>query len=408
MSQQWFRYQAVDLAGYRVKGVMKEQSLPALKAALERLDLQVRFVKRMGWFRQIVYHVHLFIQRHTPIPHRALLLFSSQMSIFLSAHFPIDRALLTLARTNPSKKVSSVLFKVYEKIKSGASLYHAFSGHPAFFNDLFLTSLKNVEQINLRVVFQQLKESQLQKYKIRKSIWLPAVPPIGLLILAFIFGAYIETQWLPPMQEVLKEWNQVLPPKLQFFVDMGRWITYYSLPMFLFFSAGVLACRTLFRAFSKIKFLWERFLLSIPIIKTLIRAQELLAFLQTFYFALQNGIHTQEAFSIATEMVRNSVMKRELVLGIQRMRSGEHFETAFKRSRFFSSVEYQFLSTGFHSGNMKEVSTFTFQVATDRIESITVRQREALRITAWFVAVGALFYLAAIVESIYSTMVSIV
>lgn len=287
-----------------------------------------------------------------------LVIFTRQLSTMVSAGVPLLRALNTLESQAENKRMKEVLQSIIKDVEGGAALGDALAKFPDVFSDIYVNMVRAgeaagiVDDILKRLALQVEKNSSMRK-KIKSASTYPVVL-LSLTTVAF-FGLMIFV--IPTIGKILKDLggpDAKLPPMTIAMMAVSDFIVSNILLLII----GAFVAGFLFRRWAKTssgKFTLHRFVLKVPVLKTLVMKIAVARFTRTFSALIGAGVSVVEALKVTSRALGNEVFQREVEKASIDVVNGKQLSQALDGSRLFPGIVPQMLAVGEETGQTDTV-----------------------------------------------------
>lgn len=303
---------------------------------------------------------------------RDLVVFTRQLSTMVSAGVPLPRSLATLGEQAENKYFKTVIAAIGKDIESGISLGDAFSKHPHVFSEVYVSMVRAgeaggiLDEILKRLALQTEKDAAIRK-KIKGAMTYPIVI-LSITIMAF-FGLMMFV--IPKIGKILTDLggpDAELPVYTQALLDGTDFALKSSIPgvplpnmVFMLIGAGVGFFFLLkYIRTPKGKYQFHKFLLRLPILKTLIVKVAISRFARTFASLASAGVAVLDAMAVTGGAIGNKVIQEELVEAAKQVQNGKPLSIAIAGSKHFPPIVPQMLAVGEETG---QIDTILVKVA---------------------------------------------
>jgi general secretion pathway protein F len=300
-----FRWSAINGGGDVVGGVMEA---PDRAAVVDRLQRQGQIVlradpaDRRGGLADLL-HIELGAARG--LDKAALSEVTRELAIMLAAGQDLDRALRFVVDNTRSTRARSILANVRDKVRGGSSLAAALAGEPRSFSKLYVGLVRAGEAggalpATLDRLATLLERERSLNANLRSSLTYPA-----LLVVAAIGSIVLLLDYvLPQFTPIFEQAGAQLPASTRLLMAAGT-VVGAGAPWMLvgILAAGLIARQLLAQPPYRLKF--DRLLLRLPVIGTLIRETLAARFTRTLGSLLQNGVALITALGIAKDALGN-------------------------------------------------------------------------------------------------------
>jgi len=287
-----------------------------------------------------------------------LVIFTRQLSTMVSAGVPLLRALNTLESQSENKRMKEILASVIKDVEGGAALGDALGKFPDVFNDMYVNMVRAgeaagiVDDILKRLASQVEKNSSMRK-KIKSASTYPVVL-LSLTTVAF-FGLMIFV--IPQIGKILKDLggpDAKLPPMTVAMMAVSD----FMVNNIIFIVIGAFVAGVLFRRWAKTpsgRLAIHRFVLKVPVLKTLVMKIAVARFTRTFSALIGAGVSVVEALKVTSRALGNEVYRKEIERAAGEVVNGKQLSQAIENGKLFPGIVPQMLAVGEETGQTDTV-----------------------------------------------------
>lgn len=287
-----------------------------------------------------------------------LVIFTRQLATMVSAGVPILRALSTLESQAENKRMKEILGSLIKDVQGGAALGDALAKFPDVFSDMYVNMIRAgeaagiVDDILKRLASQVEKNSSMRK-KIKSASTYPLVL-LSLTTVAF-FGLMIFV--IPAIGKILKDLggpDAKLPAMTLAMMAVSEFLVAY----WPFVFAAIFTAIFLFRRWAKTpsgKLSVHRFVLKVPVLKTLVMKIAVARFTRTFSALIGAGVSVVEALQVTAKALGNEVYRQEIERAAGEVVNGKQLSEAIDGSKLFPGIVPQMLAVGEETGQTDTV-----------------------------------------------------
>ena len=386
-----FAYQAVDVAGRRVKGREEAPSPLALTRGLEARGLIVIDVGEAppngnGGFR--------FGQR------QEVLELTRAVAALLKAGLPLARALGAAAHvaTGATRDAATA---VRARVERGESLAAALVAYPALFSPLYVGLVRAGERSgDLAEAFAKLAEQLEREERLRARLFSLSIYPIVLATAGTVALCVLAFFVLPRFAELLRGTGATLPRSTALVLGVAAALK-RGWPLLAAVAVAVPMIVPWMRRTEEGRRLTARLLLEIPVIRGL-RQQALGARVARLVGVLVGGgAPLLAALEQSAECIPDPLARDELTRIRGRVREGTALHKALGETGFFHPLLPQLVAVGEDSGRLQEFLLKAAEIFEERTERgaqrlVTLLEPAMILSFGLLVAVVALSVLQAI------------
>lgn len=341
-------YYALNEKGHKVKGVIDAATEKDLEDRLKTLDLDLlsfRLKKETKGF---------FFSKG--ISTKDLIMMCVHLEQLDRAGVPILDSLMDLRDSTDSPALKNLMSGIYESVKGGLLLSEALAKHPQVFSEVFTGLVSAGEQTgNLYDVFSQLANHLKWVSEIRRKIKKAIYYPIFLLFMMMGIIALMMLFVIPQLSNFLKAQNFELPFYTQALISTSEffkdyWYVVLAVPVILTIVLKF-ACRVSEAFAYKV----DKVKLRAPILGPTIKKIELARFCRFFSITFKSGIGILDCLGIASNVVKNRVMKESIANVRRSVGEGTSLTNSLKMSQEFPSLVIRMFKVGEESGSLDTV-----------------------------------------------------
>ena len=347
-----FEYIAIDKTGTRKKGVSQGESAKHVRQRLREQGLnalKVEEVQRKSANKK----TSLFSEPR--IPQSEVTLMTRQLATLVRAGLPMDDALKTLSEQVEHKNVLNMVQAIHAKVSEGHTLSEGMSQFPNAFSKLYLATISAGEQSrDLALVLERLADYVEQRQELTQKIKLAMLYPIILTIVALLVTGGLLVFVVPEIVQIFENSKQELPTITKILISVSDLVQNWWWLMIIL----VIAITVFWKwYFSKPvpRFRLHQFLMSLPIVGSLIRQTDASRFTHTLGILLASGVPMLEGLKIATSAVSSEPIRQSLEQATIKVREGEPLHQALRSETKLPPMTIHLIANGESSGNLEKM-----------------------------------------------------
>jgi len=385
MSALYFKYQAFDKAGKVENGQLNAESeREAVRILQGRHLMPVKIQQTRPGAERL---------RRKKISNTDLLDFTSGLCTLVEARVPIDKALRLLDGITESAAMRELVLQLLRDVKEGRSLAEAMESHPQVFNKMYVNIVRAGEEGGiLHELLPDLAEFLETSAQTRQAVISAMIYPTVLLITGVISVFLLLVFVVPQFATMFEDAGTDIPPSAAFLLALSAFLQSYGYLFIVAVVVAVVAWRRLdYDPANKLR--KDGFLLSLPILGSLILYRECAVFSRTLGALLGAGIPLIRALRVAREVVANAVLGTSLDQVEEDVRGGAGLGLSLEKTGQFPTLLHQLVAVGEESGRtadilLKSAVTFDNQVR-NQMSSLVAALQPAL-IIFLAIAVGGI------------------
>ncbi|MCI6847480.1 MAG: type II secretion system F family protein [Erysipelotrichaceae bacterium] len=336
--------------------------------------------------------------------------FLTQLSTYVKSGIPLLDSMEILSRQSKKKNIAMLYRKIVFDLNRGVSFSDCLAKQGKVFPKMLINMLKTSEMTgDLTGVLDDMAAYYKRQDSNRKQIINAMTYPSVLMVFAVAVLTFVITYVVPSFTSMYESTGSSLPGITVAIINISNFVTgnwYYIL-------GGIILVVTLFTLIYKsstgFKYATQSFLMHIPVVKDIIKYNQLVTFTSTFSTLIKHDVFITDSMDILSKITENEVYKKIINNAIENLSKGNGVSVAFKGHWAFPETAYEMLLTGEKTGKlgemMEHVSTYYQEEQTNiiaRLKSLI----EPVMIVLLAVIVGVIL-LAVVVPmfDIYSTII---
>ena len=284
-----------------------------------------------------------------------LLLFSRQMHTLLKAGVPILRALNGLQDAAINPEMKRVIGEVRESLEGGRELSQALMRHPRVFSPFYLSMIRVGESTGMldgifMRLFEHLEFDRYMSDQVKSALRYPMFVLIAMAVALVVLNIFV----IPAFARVFASMGAELPLMTRVLLGFSAFMVNYW-PALL---GGLIVTVLAFRAWVKTawgRYLWERFVLHIPIAGKIVHKAALSRFARGLALGIRSGVPIMQALSNSAQTVDNSYIARRIEGMRENVERGESLLRASISTGIFTPVVLQMVAVGEESGAVDDM-----------------------------------------------------
>ena len=347
MNALYFKYQAFDTEGKVQTGQLSAESEREAIRILQGKNLtpvKVQETKRI--FGR---------GRNKKISHADILDFTNGLCTLVDARVPIDKALRLLDGVTESSAMRELVLNLLRDVKEGKSLAQAMETHSHVFSRMYVNIVRAGEEGGiLHELLPDLTDFLETSAKTRQAVISAMIYPVVLLVTGIISVFLLLIFVVPQFAVMFEDVGTEIPSSAAFLLSLSNFVQSYG---YLFVIAAVI-CIYLWKRLDRdpqTKLQKDGFLLSLPLVGTLILYRECAVFARTLGALMGAGIPLIQALRISREVIANSVLTSHLLKVEEDVRGGSGLGISLERTNRFPTLLHQLVAVGEESGRTSDI-----------------------------------------------------
>ena len=281
--------------------------------------------------------------------------FTRQLSTLLKAGIPLTEALGAMFDQIENEKLRSIVGEVRRNVNEGSSLADAIGKHRTVFSDIYISMVRSGETAgNLDDVLIRLAEFQENQARLKSKVMAALIYPVVMLVVGGVIMAVLMIAVVPKVTSMFEDQGKALPWNTELLIFISDalsnwwllWLLGIPLVVWAFFK---------WKRSPKGKPIWDRFVLRLPVVGTLIRQIAVARFSRTLGTMLASGVTLLRALDISKDILNNHLLTKVISEARDEIQQGESIAATLKRSGQFPPVVIHMIAVGERSGQLEQM-----------------------------------------------------
>lgn len=345
-----FQYEALDIRGKTVSGIVNAQSREAVLKDLRNQGYKVTSIKEQGGGLDTK-DLTLSFQRVSVF---ALALFTRQFAVLFNSGMSMVRSLEALMIQNQRDKLGLTIETMARDIKGGFSLSRALAKHPDIFSPVYVSLVKAGEMAGaLGEVLDRLASLMERDNALRKKVSASLTYPMFVLFFAVIVVVGLVLYIFPQFMNVFQGMNVELP----IFTKILIWLVDTALNpvVMILFLVGVTFLwlgTTYYVKTPRGRRVRDTIILELPIIGPINKKTVISRFCRTLGTLIASGVPVVHSLEIVGRAVGNDVVASMLDDVKSGLKAGLRLSQPMMESRLFPPIVSNMVAVGEETGNL--------------------------------------------------------
>ncbi|MBI4053912.1 MAG: type II secretion system F family protein [Candidatus Doudnabacteria bacterium] len=287
------------------------------------------------------------------------ILFAKRLAILIKAGTPILTSLQLLNKQNRSRSIRNILKEVIADVENGSFLSVSLKKFRKIFGD-FAVNIIEIGEVsgtlpeNLNYLAEELKKKQALRRKVVGALIYPGIIILATLGITLLLTVYVFPRILPIFESVSFD----LPWTTKALIFVSDTVNNHGIKILIGLAAASVVFWLSLRV-EKVRLWWDRFLIAIPVLGTLLQCYHMANLCRTLGLLLKSEILIVRAATITANTSTNMAYRRELHRLSEGLTRGGKISTHFEKSRrLFPDILTQMVSVGEATGNLSQTLLF--------------------------------------------------
>ena len=351
----FFRYKAVTPEGKVVEGTLEAVDQETVLARLqEQGQLPIKVFPGEDPGGVLSREIRLPWQRKK-VPQKDLLIFTQELSTLVKAGLTLDRSLSVLSDLTENAYLAEVVGELLREIKGGKALSEALSTYPQVFPKVYVNMVRAGEVGGaLDQILERLEEylegaDELRSYLISSMIY-----PCILVVVAIGSIIIMMTVVIPQFADIFENAGAPVPLPMMVLLVLSGFLTGFWWLILLVIGGGA------YWIYSRLKteegrLNWDRQLLKLPVVGSVLRKLEVSRFSRTLGTLLQSSVPLIQSINLVKEIVENQAIASTMESIKSGVKKGEGLTRPIRKAEIFPPFALHLLAVGEETGRLDDM-----------------------------------------------------
>lgn len=293
----------------------------------------------------------------SPISHKEMILYTMQLRTLLDAGVPIIQIFRILEEQTNNSRLRDITRDMEGEVRSGGSLFQAFSRHRHVFSKLYCTMIKAGELSGtlpdiLKRLIYILEHEEKIRGDIKAAIRYPAIVLCFLVLAFFVLLTFV----IPKFVVLFQGAGIALPFPTRVCMFMYEVLSQYWFQLLIAGTVLLVSCGLYLKTKSG-RFFLDYFLLRVPLVGSLMVKTAMSRFASIFSILQSSGTSVLESIKLLSETLNNEAINREFGKIEELLVEGRGIAVPLSRARYFPSMVVNMVAIGEESGNLDGMLT---------------------------------------------------
>jgi type IV pilus assembly protein PilC len=297
--------------------------------------------------------------------------FFRQFSVMIDAGLPLVQCLEILGANQENPTFQKTLMGVRTTVEGGATLANAMRQYPAIFDDLTTNMIEAGETGGiLDIILQRLAIYVEKAVKLRAAVKSALIYPVSVVSLAaLIVGALLK--WVVPIfANLFVGLGVSLPLPTRMVIGLSGFVGSFWWVMIGSLVASVFVFKQI-RKHPRGRYLFDAFLLKMPVIGLLLRKIAVARFTRTLGTLITSGVPILEGLAITARTSGNAVLEEALMKVRKAIEEGRTIVDPLRECGVFPNMVTQMIGVGEATGAMDSMLQKIADFYEDEVDAAT-------------------------------------
>ena len=349
-----YSYQALDVKGKKVKGILEGDSPRQIRAMLREKQLTPLEVTAAA-DKQQKQSSNSAVAR-TRVSTKELALVTRQLATLVQSNLPLDEALGATAKQVKRNQLKTLLLEVRARVLEGHTLAYALAECPKVFNELYRSMVRAGEHAGfLGLVLDRLADYTENSQYTQSQIRMAMLYPMILMLVAFSVIVALMIFVVPRLVSMFQTQHAELPFLTKALIAISDFLSSYKFGVLILAVIGLIMAFRWWLRDDKHRKLYHGVLLKIPFIGSLLRSVDTARFASTLSVLMSSGVPLLEGLRIAGAVISNLVLREACDSVAGTVQEGASLNKAMAQTEQFPPMMIHMVASGEASGELENM-----------------------------------------------------
>jgi len=351
-----YAYTAINENGTEISGDVEAGSEElAMQILASRGHIPETLKKKSGASASGRAGLQQILDSLTPVTARDIILFTKQLKTMVQAGVSMLQCLSVMEAQTENKRLKTILARMAEDIREGASLTNAFFRHENVFSTLYCTMIKagessgSLPDVLERLIYIIEHEHQV-KSDIKSAMRYPMIVVSFLGVAFFVLLTFV----IPKFITIFERAGLDLPLPTKICMVMYNVLHDYWMVLLLILAGAIVFFVKFFKTRTG-RYLRDVSLIRLPLVGHLIVKSAMSRFASIFSILQASGVTVLDSMDILSETISNAAITRELVRIKEMLTEGRGISQPLRQANYFPPMVINMVAIGEETGNLDDM-----------------------------------------------------
>ncbi len=341
-----FTFSGKDASGQKITGERMAANKQSLAQALRRERITPGAIREKGK----EFSMPTF--GSGKVATKDIAIFFRQFSVMIDAGLPLVQCLEILAANQENQAFLKVLNGVRSTVEGGATLANAMRQYPAAFDDLTTNMIEAGETGGiLDIILQRLATYVEKAVRLKAAVKSALIYPVAVVGMAVLIVGALLKFVVPIFANLFAGLGVNLPLPTRIVMGLSGFVQTFWWMVFVAAGALIFGIRSI-RKHPRGRYYFDKMLLHLPIIGTLLRKIAVGRFTRTLGTLITSGVPILEGLSITARTSGNAVLEEALMKVRKAIEEGRTIVDPLRECGVFPNMVTQMIGVGEATGAM--------------------------------------------------------
>lgn len=284
-----------------------------------------------------------------------VLIFTQKLTILLKAKVELLAALKILHEQSENPFFGGIILQIYNHTREGKSFSNSLNKFSHIFSYLYINIVKSGETSGaLDIALEQISEFLSREEAMRKKITVALAYP-ALLLLVGLSSIFVLMNFVVPrLKPVFAGLGDKLPLLTKIILEMSE-VSHKNWWVILVAAAAAVTAMRLPGGREALRETARKIKAKLPVVKRMIKNQELAQFSRSFSLLIHRGVPALEALGVVTPTLGEPHLRKSFKQVYDMVASGKNLSASMENATDLPGFFIKMVAVGEESGRLAEV-----------------------------------------------------
>jgi type IV pilus assembly protein PilC len=360
-----FTFSGKTASGEKISGERVSGSKQLLAAQLRRERIMPERIREKGK------EFSLPTFGSAKVKTKDIAIFFRQFSVMIDAGLPLVQCLEILAANQENQTFQKTLNGVRTTVEGGATLANAMRQYPAAFDDLATNMIEAGETGGiLDIILQRLATYVEKAVKLKAAVKSALIYPVSVVSIAVLIVGALLKYVVPIFANLFAGLGVALPLPTRIVMGLSAFVGHFWW-FFIIGMVGLVFGIKQIRKHPQGKYAFDKFLLNMPVVGTLLRKIAVARFTRTLGTLITSGVPILEGLAITAKTSGNAVLEEALLKVRKAIEEGRTIVDPLRECGVFPNMVVQMIGVGEATGAMDAMLQKIADFYEDEVDAAT-------------------------------------
>jgi type II secretion system protein F len=279
-----------------------------------------------------------------------------QLATLLESGMPLTRALTTVRDQTTNPRLADIIERLRDEVQKGSTFSEALERHPRIFSPMQSNLIRAgetggmMEDVLWRIVHFGEQDEELRG-RARGAMIYPAILLSMGTIAVFILVSFV----FPKFLKLFEDFNATLPLPTRIVLAICDFMGSYWWAVLIVVGVLIAAFISFWRS-PEGRLQVDRFVLRVPLVRTVVQKYVMAQFARTLGTLLDNGVPVLKSLRITVDTLSNRAIAAEVDVVQARVAEGDSISSGLAQTRYFPPLVVNMFVVGEESGKLGAVT----------------------------------------------------